>query len=356
MEDPFLVAAGPSPARADAGRWRQVALLATAAVVGDDPRARIGLSAALAALDRPLEAAAVAGGPDDGAWAVWWGVLAAGAAGGPDALEAALMDAGTGATDDGDPDAREVRRRLEDLRTEAAEIAGGGDGAARFALVGQGTGAGGGLRAVLVGRSSAVFLIEPSWESLRLVRLAPSDGPAAGNRAHSPLHEVLAAVRRGEQRGREMPPDEAPPLVPEELLGALREGAAERDRRLLALAEEVQEERAQLAEAWERLEAERIAVMAEQRRRARATATPNGARRRPSDIAVPSDRPGAAALLGVAPDARGPEVERAYRDQIARCHPDRVAEMHPRIRAQAEGLTVALNTARDLLLGRGPRR
>jgi hypothetical protein len=49
-------------------------------------------------------------------------------------------------------------------------------------------------------------------------------------------------------------------------------------------------------------------------------------------------------------------VERAYREQVTRCHPDRVAGLHPTIRGQAEGLTVALNAARDLLLGRVPVR
>lgn len=49
-------------------------------------------------------------------------------------------------------------------------------------------------------------------------------------------------------------------------------------------------------------------------------------------------------------------MERAYREQVTRCHPDRVAGLHPTIRGQAEGLTVALNAARDLMLGRAPVR
>jgi DnaJ-domain-containing protein 1 len=356
MSDSFLTAAGPAPARGAAGRWRQVALLAAASAIDGDPRARVRLSAALSALDRPAAASAVTGHAADGAWAVWWGVLAAGAAGGRPELERALVEA---RVEGDDPDAREVSRRLTDLREEAAGLAGGDPGGARFALVGQGTGDMGAPRALLLGRSSAAFLVEPSWESVRLVRLAPSDGPSAGNRAHMSLEEVIAAVRRGEHGGRAMPPDEAPPLAPGELIDALREGAEERDRRLLALAEEVQRERARLAEAWEALEAERLAMAAERRRRQRVPPPPppRGPRRAPApEVAVPRDRRGAAALLGVAPEASERDVERAYREQVARCHPDRVAEMHPRIRAQAEGLTVALNTARDLMLGRGGRR
>ena len=73
-------------------------------------------------------------------------------------------------------------------------------------------------------------------------------------------------------------------------------------------------------------------------------------------MAVPRSTADAAALLGVGADASPAEVERAYRDQVTRCHPDRVADLHPAIQGQAEGLTVALNAARDLLLGRAPRR
>jgi curved DNA-binding protein CbpA len=73
-------------------------------------------------------------------------------------------------------------------------------------------------------------------------------------------------------------------------------------------------------------------------------------------VAVPRTAAEAADLLGVAAGAPAAEVERAYRDQVTRCHPDRVAGLHPTIRGQAEGLTVALNAARDLLLGRVPRR
>ena len=44
---------------------------------------------------------------------------------------------------------------------------------------------------MLAGRSSAAFLADPSWESLALVRLAPSDGPSMANSAHHRLDEVV---------------------------------------------------------------------------------------------------------------------------------------------------------------------
>ncbi|MBJ7457092.1 MAG: hypothetical protein JHC74_13635, partial [Thermoleophilia bacterium] len=75
-----------------------------------------------------------------------------------------------------------------------------------------------------------------------------------------------------------------------------------------------------------------------------------------SAVAVPRTAAEALALLGLASDAPPAEVERAYREQVTRCHPDRVAGLHPAIQGQAEGLTVALNAARDLLLGRVVRR
>ena len=72
-------------------------------------------------------------------------------------------------------------------------------------------------------------------------------------------------------------------------------------------------------------------------------------------VAVPRTAAEAAALLGVPRGAPATEVERAYREQVTRCHPDRVAGLHPAIQGQAEGLTVALNAARDLCSGRAPR-
>jgi curved DNA-binding protein CbpA len=73
-------------------------------------------------------------------------------------------------------------------------------------------------------------------------------------------------------------------------------------------------------------------------------------------VAPPRTSSEAAALLGLPDGAAPSEVERAWRDQVIRCHPDRVAGLHPAIQGQAEGLTVALNAARDLMLGRAPRR
>ena len=211
---------------------------------------------------------------------------------------------------------------------------------------------------LLGGRSSAAFVIEPGWESvLRVVRLGPSEGPALGNRAHMTLVEVIAAIRRGEAGpGWDVPGDgPAAELDPEAMLGALREDPAARDRRLVRLAQEVAEER------------ERLSGGA---RGARRGARDRGRRARPAAArsvgaapaapaaegrarAAPTRPPTCSALAAGAPAA---EVERAYRDQVTRCHPDRVAGLHPAIRGQAEGLTVALNAARDLLLGRVPRR
>ena len=77
MIDPFIVAAGPAPARGTESRWRQVALLAASAALGDERRAATGLAAALLALDHPAAAssALVRSDPAD-PWARWWGVLA----------------------------------------------------------------------------------------------------------------------------------------------------------------------------------------------------------------------------------------------------------------------------------------
>jgi DnaJ-domain-containing protein 1 len=119
---------------------------------------------------------------------------------------------------------------------------------------------------------------------------------------------------------------------------------------LLQLADEVREERAQLAEDRARLRTEKTQVAAILRQvaviRAQgvAAATP-----------LPQTRVDAAALLEVVPTASRAEVERAFRAQIVRCHPDRVADLHPNIRGQAEGLTVALNAAREIMLGTAAR-
>ncbi len=128
----------------------------------------------------------------------------AGAAG----LRAAL-DAARAAPAEG-PDAREVVAAPRGpRRTSSTALAGGPDAGARFALLGHR--ARPERRMLLGGRSSSAFLVDPGWDDLRLVRLAPSEGPSLGNRAHMSLLEVIAAVRRGEagpglgRRGRRAP-------------------------------------------------------------------------------------------------------------------------------------------------------
>lgn len=352
MIDPFIVAAGPAPARGLEARWRQVALLAAGSAVGDAPRAATGLAAALLALDHP-EAAAAALARADGTdpWARWWRVLAAGQASGAAGLRGAL-EAARAIPAEG-PDGREVSRRLDDLDAELAALAGDDDGRARLAVLGHR--ARPERRMLIGGRSSAAFLVDPGWERLRLVRLAPSEGPSLGNRAHLALPEVIAAVRRGEAGpGWDVPGDEPAAIDPEAMLTALREDPAARDRRLVALAKEVAEERERLVAERAALTEERAILAAE---RARPRPRPAGAAPAADPVTVPRTAAEASALLGLSTDAPAAEVERAYRDQITRCHPDRVAELHPSIRGQAEGLTVALNSARDLLLGRAaPRR
>jgi len=351
VTDPFIVAAGPTPARHADARWRQVALLSASSALGDDGRAATGLAAALLALDHP-DAARQALARADAAdpWARWWGVLAAGQAAGADGLRAALDSAR--AVPAAGPDAREVARRLDDLDAELTALAGGAADGARFAVLGHR--ARPERRMLIGGRSSAAFLVDPGWDAVRVVRLAPSEGPSAGNRAHLTRDEIIAAVRRGESGpGRHVPADEPPALDPQAMLGALREDPSVRDRRLVHLAQEVAEERERLVEERAALAEERAILAAQAARRPRPR--PVGAA--PADpVAVPRTPAEAADLLGVAAGAAPAEVERAYRERVTRCHPDRVAGLHPTIRGQAEGLTVALNAARDLLLGRVARR
>ena len=351
MTDPFIVAAGPAPARNADARWRQVALLSASSALGDDARAVSGLAAALLALDHPGAAAqALTRADATDPWARWWGVLAAGQAAGAAGLRAALDSAR--AVPASGPDGREVARRLEDLDGELTALDGGPGDGARFAVLGHR--ARPERRMLIGGRSSAAFLVDPGWDALRVVRLAPSEGPAGGNRAHLTLDEVMGAVRRGESGpGWDVPADDPPSLDPQAMLGALREDPSARDRRLVRLAQEVAEERERLVEERAALAEERAILAAQAARRPRPR--PLGAA--PADpVAVPRNAAEAADLLGVAAGAPAAEVERAYRDQVTRCHPDRVAGLHPTIRGQAEGLTVALNAARDLLLGRVPRR
>jgi len=355
MVDPFLAAAGPAPARNTESRWRQVALLAASSAIGDAARAATGLAATLLALDHPA-AAAVAlerADPDD-PWARWWGVLAVGQSSGAEGL-AEVLAAARAVPAEG-PDAREVARRLDDLADEVAALSGVPESGARFALLGHR--ARPRRRVLLAGRSSAAFLIEPGWESLRLVRLGPSEGPALGNRAHLALPDVIAAIRRGEAGpGWDVAGDDPEELEPEAMLVALREDPAARDRRLVRLAQEVAEERERLVAERVALAEERATMAAERARRRRVRpAPPPPTGRPPAAVPLPRNADEAAALLGVGADAPPGEVERAYRDQVIRCHPDRVEGLHPAIRGQAESLTVALNAARDLLLGRVPRR
>jgi DnaJ-domain-containing protein 1 len=354
MADPFLTLAGPAPARAEADRWRQVALLSVAAAVGGDDRARVELAAALVALDCPAQAEALlAGARDDDPWARWWGVLAAGQRGDLERLDAALHDA-RAAVSPTSPDGRDVARRLADLAAELGELGGAEAEGARFALLGHRPRP---VRRVLAaGRSSAAFLLDPSWERLRLVRLAPTDGPSAGNAAHLSLDALIEAVRRGESGpGRTVPDDVPRTLEPSPMLEALREEPGRRDERLLRLAAEVREERERLADERIGLEQERAALSSERARlrRARGPARPAPARTVP--VALPTTPSEAAEVLGVERGAAQGEVERSWREMIARCHPDRVEGLHPAIRQRAADLTLAINAARDLLTTNGAK-
>ncbi len=353
MPDPFIAAAGPTPARGTESRWRQVALLAASAALGDSARASTGLAATLLSLDHPEAAsAALRSAPPDDPWAQWWRVLAAGQSAGAAGLDEALAVARREPAEG--PDGREVARRLADLEAELAALGGGDPDPARFVLLGHRPRPE--RRVALGGRSSAAFLAEPGWDALRLVRLAPSEGPALGNRAHSTLPEVVAAVRRGEAGPGWTVSDDAPDDPdPEAMLAALREDPATRDRRLISLAREVAEERERLVAERVALVEERARVAADRARRRRVGPVPSPP---PASgpVAVPRTEEEASALLGLPRGAAPDEVERAYREQVSRCHPDRVAGLHPAIQGQAEGLTVALNAARDRLLGRSPRR
>jgi hypothetical protein len=344
VREDLVTRAGSAPAAGESGRWRQVALLGTAAALGGDARVRADLAAALHALDYPDAALHVAREAGGDPWARWWLALAAGqsqpALPVTDVLDG--LEAGTG------PDAREVARRLDDLHEELEDIA-SGTGRGRFGLLGATLDAP--RRALLVGRSSAVFIVVPTWDAVELIRLGASDGPAGGNRAHVTLQEIVMRIRRGERGAeRPVPPDAPAPFDAARFVDGLHEDRGARDRRLLELADEVREERAQLAQDRAKLRTEKSQVaailrqVAAMRAQGVAGATP-----------LPASRVDAAALLEVAPNAPAEEIERAFRAQIVRCHPDRVADLHPNIRGQAEGLTVALNAARELLLGTGSR-
>ena len=354
MVDAFLDKAGAAPARNELDRWRQVALLGVSAAAFDDERARVGLAAALLALDCPVEAGRllIAAAGDD-PWVRWWTVIAVGQAGG-DGLAAALAAARSEVAPRG-ADGREVARRLADLDAELSELSGDLAGSARFSVLGHR--ARPERRALIGGRSSAVFLVDPSWDALRLVRLAPSDGPSMGNAAQWSFAEVIEAVRRGDSGpGRRVPADGPGSLEPGPMLDALREDPATRDGRLLRLATEVREERERLAGERADLAAARMDLAAEReqlkRIRAASEATgqrcPAGARRRAED----RRRSGGASRRRARRSRT--TVQRHWREQVAKCHPDLVDALHPALRARAEDLAVALNAARDLLIGDGP--
>ena len=343
MIDDLIQTAGPVPARAPGARWHQAALLATAAALGGDPAARTRLGCVLQALDLPDAAEAAVDGLEV-PWARWWHVVAIG-----QRRPVELADAVAATLEDlvpVDPDAREVRRRLEDLAEELRAMDGSDPSRARFSLQGVCTDTP--ARALLTGRSSASFVAEPGWEAMRLVRLAPSDGPQAGNRAHLPIGDIIELVARGDRGAdRPVPPDRPAMLAPDDLLNGVREDRGVRDQRLLDLADEVRSEREVLAVERSQLRQQKAALAA--------------AMRQVKDMAdrgvvaaagqLPSSRAEAAALLEVDVDAPATEVERAFKRQVVRCHPDRVEGLHPTIRGHAEGLTVALTAARDMLKG-----
>jgi hypothetical protein len=347
VSDPFSRAAGSTPHRGDAQRWRQVALLAVAASLGHRS-ARPALAGALQSLDHPHEAGrALATAPDDDPWTRWWAVLAVGqgpdATGLDDALAAARAVRAEG------PDGREVARRLDDLACEVRALRGGDATEARFALLGHR--ATPERRVMLAGRSSAAFIADPSWESLSLVRLAPSDGPSMSNSAHHRLDEVIALVRQGQWgQGRQVPGDAPRAADPDVMVELLREDVASRDRGLATLAEEVREERARLAERQASLDDEWGDIQSE-KARLRALAHGLLEKQQASSISAPTSAAQAADLLGLGPRPSPAEVDRAWRRQVMRCHPDRVADLHPDLRRRAEDMTVALNQAREILRG-----
>lgn len=352
--DPFITAAGPAPAKGREALLRQLALLGVAASTAGGGRASADLAGTFVALDDPTRAAAQATLAGDEPWGRWWAVLAAGQQTADKSFARALAKAVL-AKPAGSPDGREITRRLADLADEVSALGVSVPGhepdpaRARFAI--DGHRARPERRVLLVGRSSATYLVEPGWDALRLVRLAASEGPAAGNRAHLPVDEVVAAVRRGDAgSGRVVPSDLPAGLDPDEMLSVLREDPSVRDRRLIELAAEVREERERLAEDRVRLERERDRVLAEKSRLKRLR--PPSAAVTATPPILPQNADEAAALLGIGPAASRAEVERSYRAEIARCHPDRVDGMHPEIQQRAVDLSVALNAARDLLLGR----
>ncbi len=349
-----MTKAGSVPARSAVDRWQQAALLGMAAAISDDDDARVGLGAALCALDHPLEAGHVlASVAPEHPWGRWWSVMAVGQTGDREALDPAIHAARADVRPKG-ADGRDVSRMLADLSAELADLAGEGEGTARFTVLGHR--ARPARRALIGGRSSAVYVVDPSWEALAVVRLGPSDGPASRNGAHLGVDEIIELVRRGEAgAGRAVPGDAADAMEPDGMLDALHDDPATRDAQLLRLAEEVRAERKELRAQRERLAEEWSAVDAEKlrarRARERAEATPA----RPA-FEVPTTPGEAAALLGVAPGASRSTIQRHWRDLLGACHPDRVADLHPLLAERAGELSVALNRAREILLPPTKRR
>lgn len=350
----FVARSGVVPARSEADRWQQVALLGMATLLDDGDAARVGLGAALCALDHPAEAGRVLASvsPED-PWGRWWATMAVGQVGALDALDATLHAARAAVRPKG-ADGRDVSRMLADVLAEVSDLSGNGDGMARFTVLGHA--ARPVRRALIGGRSSAVYLVDPSWESLKLVRFGPSDGPSSRNGAHLAIDEIIELVRRGDAgAGRRVPTDTAEPMDPDRMLDALHDDPKTRDAQLLRLAEEVREERRALMAERERLEEEWSTVDAEKlrARKAReraeataATATPAAA----STVTLPTTADEAAALLGVNVGASRSTVQRHWRELLAGCHPDRVSGLHPLLVERAQDLSVALNRAREILL------
>ena len=202
---------------------------------------------------------------------------------------------------------------------------------------------------LLAGRSSAAFIIEPGWESVRLVRLSLG---GAGARQPRPLSltEVIGAIRRGDAGlGWDVPDDRPADLDPEAMLGALREDPAARDRRLVRLAREVAEERERLMEERAALAEERASMAAERSRRRRVRPVPPPAQNGQVPLPRSADEPPPCwASTRRAAGGGRPGLRSRAATPTGWPAPPR----HPA--AGRGGLTVALNAARDLLLGRAP--
>lgn len=54
-------------------------------------------------------------------------------------------------------------------------------------------------------------------------------------------------------------------------------------------------------------------------------------------------------LLGLNPDASWEEVQKAYKEKIAKSHPDKVAHLGKELQDKAEELTLKLNNAIDII-------